>query len=251
VTLLVLGVGCASAPPQEEIPSAESYYGRGLETLEGQRVFLFFRDVDYARAIELFQEVIDNYPYSNYATLSELKIADVYFEQSRFEEAAGYYQDFVELHPSHPQVPYSVYRRGLCGFRQMRDADRDQAPTQDVVSQFRFLLERFPESEYSSDAREKLAEAEDRLAQKILRVADFYLDRGDYYAAAERYREAIDSYPQHSGHQQTLFRLAVALESLGERAEAQEILEGILRSNPDGDLGEEVEETLRDWTRRS
>ncbi|MEE8556966.1 MAG: outer membrane protein assembly factor BamD, partial [Myxococcota bacterium] len=123
-------VGCAGAPaPQDEIPSAESYYERGLEVLKGRRAFILFRDIDYVGAIELFQEVIDNYPYSEFATLSELKIADVYFDQRRFEEAANYYQDFVDLHPTHPRVSYAVYQRGLCGFSQMHASDQDQTPT--------------------------------------------------------------------------------------------------------------------------
>jgi outer membrane protein assembly factor BamD len=246
---LLLSLACAGTPPQEEIPSAERYYQRALEALEGRPVFLVFRDVDYAKAIELFQEVIDNYPYSDYATLAELKIADVYFEQERFEEAGSYYQDFVELHPKHPQVSYAIYRRGECAFRQMRDQDRDQTPTQEAVAQFRFLLEEYPQSEYAPDARLKLGEAENRLAAHVLEVADFYFDRKQYYAAADRYREALEAYPLHSDRLRTLYRLALSLQNLGQEAEARRILAQILQNEPDSDLTEEVEEALRELDR--
>ena len=246
---LLLSLACASSPPQDEIPSAEHYYQRGLETLEGRRVFLFFTDVDYERAIELFQEVIDNYPYSDYATLAELKIADVYFEQGRFEEAASYYQDFVELHPRHPQVSYAIYRRGECAFRQMYAGDQDQTPTHEAVAQFRFLLERYPESEYAEEARLNLAQAEDRLAANVLEIADFYFDREQYYAAADRYREALELYPEHSGRLRTAYRLALSLRGLGQEEEARAILGQILEDGADDDLTEEVEEALRDLDR--
>ena len=73
---IALFLACASAPPVEEsLPSAEGYYSAALEKLDGQRVMFFFNDVDYPGAIELLQEVIDNYPYSEYALLAELKIA--------------------------------------------------------------------------------------------------------------------------------------------------------------------------------
>jgi outer membrane protein assembly factor BamD len=246
LAVLILALACATAPAPDEIPSAESYYRRGLEVLEGRRVLLFFHDVDYARAIELFQEVIDNYPYSDYATLAELKIADVYFEQERFEEAASYYQDFVELHPSHPRISYAIYRRGLCASEEMRGGDRDQTPTREAVAQFRFLLDRHPESEYAEDARARLAEAEDLLATHLIDVADFYFQRQRYFAAASRYREALESYPQHQSRQRTRYRLALSLRALGEEREAREILEQILRDGEDPDLTEKVEDALRE-----
>jgi outer membrane protein assembly factor BamD len=242
----VLVVACASTPPSEEIPSAESYYRRGLETLEGRRVFLFFRDVDYARAIELFQEVIDNYPYSDFATLAELKIADVYFEQERYEEAAGYFQDFVELHPSHPQVPYAIYQRGLCSFERMRAPDQDPGPTHEAIAQFTVLLERYPTSQYTEDGRAKLEEAENRMAEYSIGVGDFYFDRGQYYAAAERYRETLEAYPDHRQHQRTQYRLALALRNMGYEQEASRLLVQLLSSQPDGELAEDAEEALRD-----
>ena len=81
VLTIALLCACATAPPEEELPSAESYYQRGVKILEGRRVFLFFTDVDYPKAIESFQEVIDNYPYSEYSLLSELAIADIHYER--------------------------------------------------------------------------------------------------------------------------------------------------------------------------
>ena len=67
----------------DPIPTAEDYYTEGTETLEGFRVLWMFRQVDYLSAIALFQSVIDNYPYSEYATLSELTLADIAFDSAR------------------------------------------------------------------------------------------------------------------------------------------------------------------------
>jgi len=129
---------CASTPDEvDEVPSAEGYFQEGMRVLEGRRILLIFRDVNYPRAIELFQEVIDNYPYSEFATLAELKIADVYFEQERFEEAGSYYQDFVELHPTHERVDYALYRQGLSAHERVKSADRDQTATKDAIEQFK------------------------------------------------------------------------------------------------------------------
>jgi outer membrane assembly lipoprotein YfiO len=184
---LALSSGCANAPSvDDELPSAQSYYHQGLAVLEGRRVLLFFSDVDYPRAIELFQEVIDNYPYSEFATLAELKIADIHYQRKEYELAASYYQDFVELHPRHEQVAYAIYTHGMCAFNEMEDPDRDQESTHEAIAQFRVLLERYPRSQYAADAEMRIAEAEDRLAEHELVVADFYFKREIYSSAARR-----------------------------------------------------------------
>ncbi len=241
---LALSAGCASSPPVEELPSAETYYQRGLEALEGDSVLFFFSDVDYTLAIELFQEVIDNYPYSDYATLSELKIADVYFEQESYEQSASYYQDFVELHPRHPQVSYALFRQGLCWYREMAEPDRDQEATRDAVAQFEVLLQRFPRSEHAAESEKLLAEARSRLALHDLHVADFYFERGVYHAAARRYVDVLEAFPQHEGHKRTLLHLALSLQRIGRTREASVLLEQLLRAGADEELLEQVSDAL-------
>jgi outer membrane protein assembly factor BamD len=242
---LAISSGCANAPPVEELPSAEAYYQRGLDALAGERFLFLFSDVDYGRAIELFQEVIDNYPYSEYAVLAEIKIADTYFDQQNYEQATSYYQDFVELHPKHEKVPYALYRHGLCSAERMRASDQDQEATRTAIAQFEVLLERYPDSEYAADARARLADAQNRLALHDVQIGDFYLDRGECYAAASRYRGALSEYPAHTDRLETMRRLAAALRCTGSDDEAVALLARILAEEPDGDLREEVEGTLR------
>ncbi len=243
ITVLTIALlcACATAPPDEELPSAESYYQRGLKTLEGRRVFLFFHDVDYPKAIESFQEVIDNYPYSEYSLLSELAIADIHFEREAYEEASSYYHDFVELHPNHPKVAYALYRNGLCSYNQMRTSNRDQAPTREAVAQFRALLERFPSSDMAGDARVRLAEAEDRLARQSIDIGDFYFSQHEWHSAVRRYRAALTQYPSHRDRARTMVHLGVALARLQRFGEAESTLRRALELGPEEELRDSAE----------
>jgi outer membrane protein assembly factor BamD len=236
------GAGCASTSDDVEVlPSAEANYEAGLKALQGKRHLLFFHEVDHARAIKYFQEVIDNYPYSDHAVLAELRIADTHFEQRNFQEALSYYQDFVELHPNHPKVPYAIYRNGLCSYEQMRASDRDQGPTREAASQFQALLERYPDSEEAADAKVKLAETRDRLAHHELEIADFYYDQGIYHAAVQRYQRALDTYPEHQGNLETQARIGFALARLRRPGEAERVLRGALQHGAEGELRERIE----------
>ncbi len=238
--------GCASAPPIDDVPSAETYYKRGDEILEGQRVFLFFRDVDYNQAIELFQEVIDNYPYSDYATLAELRIADIHFDQENYEEALSYYQDFVELHPNHPRVPYAIFRNGLCAFEQMNEPDRDQTTTYDAIAQFEVLLDRYPDWDKASHARDMLRRAQDQLVRRDVLIGDFYMAHGDYYAALRRYRRSLAEYPHHTNRVETMARLADAMKALHLYYEAEQLYTQVLRLEPTEKLLDHALEQLHE-----
>jgi len=241
VLTIALLCACATAPPEEELPSAESYYQRGVKLLEGRRVFLFFTDVDYPKAIESFQEVIDNYPYSEYSLLSELAIADIHFEREEYDEASSYYHDFVELHPNHPKVAYALYRNGLCSYNQMRAADRDQAATREAVAQFRALLERFPTSDMTEDAQIRLGECENRLALQGIEIGDFYFSQRDWHAAARRYRAALNQFPSHQDRARTMVHLGVSLARLHHYGEAESALRRALELGPDDELRDSAE----------
>ena len=231
-------------PEEQPAHGAGHYFELGEKELEGRRSLFFFHDVDYAQATEYFQEVIDNFPYSDLATEAELRIADIHFDQGKFQEASSYYQDFVELHPNHERVPYAIYRGGLCSFERIRDADRDQGPTREAVAQFQVLLERFPNSALAVDAQRRLGQARDRLSSGDVQVGDYYFGQARYHAAIQRYRRALGAHPEHEGSDRTIARMGLSLARLQRRSEAGEVLRQARRLPLDEETAEQVEEAL-------
>ena len=114
-------IGCSKGPPAfEEVPPAEELFAEGQKELEGKRLLNILPWVNYDSAIEKFQAIIDNYPYSEYAVLAELAIADAYFADHRYEEALSYYRDFIDLHPQHEKVPYTIFQAAMCHERRVK-----------------------------------------------------------------------------------------------------------------------------------
>lgn len=226
------------------LASAEENYAAGLKELEGRRVFFFFRSVDYAKAVKYFQNVVDNFPYSDQAALAELKVADTHFAEGTkksYEEAQAAYQDFVELHPNHAKVPYAIYRNGLSSYQQMRGTDRDQKAVRAAAAQFETLLARFPDAEEVADARAKLADVYGRIAQHELDIADFYYEQGLYHAAVQRYQRALEKYPDHPGNLETQTRIGFSLARLRRLGEAERVLRGVLQRAQDEELRNRIE----------
>jgi outer membrane protein assembly factor BamD len=220
----LLAVDCKNKEPLfEEVPPADELYAMGEKELEGRKILPFYTRVDYERAIEIFQSIIDNYPYSEFALKAELKIADAYYSDSKYDEALSYYRDFGELHPQHEMVPYTVYRSAMCHFERIESVDRDQTSARNALGFFDRLLVQYPHSQYALEAEPLWRELQVRLAEHQERIADFYRARDEYEAAAERYRQLLDANPGLGLDARVLFKLGECYEALDRLDEADRI----------------------------
>lgn len=234
---LLLGAACASTGTevaQEEMPSAEALYSQGEQQLEKSAFFGLLNDRD--KAIESFQQIIDNYPYSDYAVRAELRIGDAYFEDEKYEEALSYYRDFAELHPQHDQVPYTLYRAALCHVRQSKESNRDQTATRQALTYLDKLLARYPQAPQAKEAETLWKEMRSRLAEHEMQIADFYMDREEYQSAADRFRGVLNKYPGLGFDAQALYNLGVCYSEMELDDEAQRIFEVILKNYQGSDV---------------
>lgn len=243
--VMLMAVACASTPEEfEAVAPADELYEEGLEALDGGRTLWIFPNSDYDGAIETFQAIIDNYPYSDYAVKAELKIADAYFEDKKYEEALSYYRDFGDLHPQHEMVPYTIYQAALCHEHQIRAANRDQTPTRDSLVYLDRLLSQYPHSDYAGTAEELWRELRTRLAQQVLQIANFYMGRGEFESAAERYRSLLNDYPGLGFDAQALYKLGVCYSEMNRIGEAEEIFQAIVQNFHESEFAEDAEERI-------
>ena len=247
VLALVVAAGCQSTPEQpdfEDLPSAEELYQQGLGKLELRFWMGFLPRVDYDGAIEDFQSIIDNYPYSEFAVKAELRIADAYFEDSRYEEALSYYRDFADLHPQHERVPYTILRSAMCHYEQIASIDRDQTATFESISYLERLMREFPYAAETREGEQMFLELRSRLARSVIRVGDFYLVRGEHQAAAERYRRVLNDYPGLGHDPEALYKLGICYGHMKRRDEALRLFHVIVENYRDSEVAEEAQERI-------
>jgi len=232
-------VGCSKPPPTfEDVAPADELYQEGLTILEGYRILGVIPRVDYTAAIEVFQAIVDNYPYSDYAVLAELKIADAYFDDRRYEEALAYYQDFADLHSAHEQVPYTLLRAALCHFNQIQAIDRDQTSTHLAIEALETLIRKHPYAKETREGEEILVQLRTQLALNMLQIADFYLVRTHWQSAAVRYRRVLDEFPGLGLDARALFRLGLCLENLRRQDEALRLFHVVVENYADSTAAE-------------
>lgn len=186
------------------------------------------KDERYEEAIKKYTEVKNKYPYSQFATRAELAIADVYYLEESYGEAQINYQTFRELHPTHPQTDYVVFRTGLSFYQQLPDSiDRDLSLANDAISSFDELLQKFPQSAHVKEAQDKKGEALKKLAQKEDYVGDFYFKRKIYDSALLRYEFLVANYPKLGLDERAIARAyysAVKLKDKGKIKKYKDML---------------------------
>lgn len=186
--LSLLSGACSTVAPEDSNP--ESLFKAAEEEISGNR---------YLMAIDKLRMVKNKFPYSKFAAEAQLRIADVYFLQESFTEAALGYETFRDLYPKHPKTAYATFRIAKSYFGESpENVARDQTPTLKALEGYQEFLRRFPDSAEATEARADAAEATRRLAQKEYEIARFYMKRRDYSSAKHRFEKLIRLYPQSS-----------------------------------------------------
>ena len=183
--LAVGTAGCACLTGSKQVESAEELAEKGMES---------FEDEDYKDALEAFNTLKERYPYSRYAILAELKVADAHFYREEYPEAIAAYEDFVQLHPKNEAIPYVKYQIGVSYYEQRLGKDRDQTPTRMAILSFERLLREHSDSAYASEATKKINDCRKLLAEHELYVGRFYYKSKHYSAALGRLEGVLTGY---------------------------------------------------------
>jgi len=240
-------MACAGSTPDVdefgEVPSAEDLYAEGLAKLEKGGIQFWFIDTrDHQGAIDTFQDIIDNYPYSEYATLAELRIADAYYDQELWEEALSYYRDFSELHPDNEKVPYTILRAAHAYYRQSRPANRDQTATRQALLQLERLRNNYPQAAEGEEADQLWRVLRTRLGTSVMNIGNFYMKRSEYRSAADRFRSVLNEYPGLGLDAEALFNLGLCYREMKLDDEAARIFQVILENYEGSEVAASAED---------
>jgi len=233
----LLGLLAACGGAQEE--GSLSYGDSARERYEG--AMSDFRDEDCLDASTAFREVRSEYPYSRYAALAELRLADCKMMQGEYAEAIQMYRRFVRNRPSHDEVPYARFKAAEAHFRQIPDEwllsppayERDQGPTKEALRQLRRYILDYPEDENVDEANEMARDALELLARHELYVAEFYLDRDEPNAAIGRLETLLRAYEGSGVEPEALLLLGRTHLEMRDRAEARETFRELIDRYPD------------------
>ncbi len=173
-----------------------------------------FKKGNYNSALEHFEKLRDWYPFSKFAILAELKIADSHYRLEEYEDAIFAYEEFAELHPRNEAIPYVLYQIGRCYFDRMDTIDRDQSVTRKALEMFKRLNEKYPDNSYALKADKHINQCLKSLAGHELYVGRFYYKTKHYKAALHRFKAVLSRYPDTGFHQKAMYYITLCEDAI-------------------------------------
>ncbi len=232
---LLLLVGMTALAPATA-DAATRRRGKEMTVQEQYELGLrYLKRGNYQKALESFNRIRNYHRDDPLAIKAELAVADAYYRKSEWDQARLTYEDFMRMHPRHPDLDYVVYRIGLCLYRKApKVASRDQTWTRQAVNTWAGFEGRFPSSEHLEEVGKRYDECRERLARKELLIARFYQRRKAWRAVAGRAEGLVHSYPDSEAtHSEGWALLARASAWEGDQATVQEALVELESIDPD------------------
>lgn len=195
VFTLALMVGCGRETREDE-RGAEELYAEAQRALNAR---------NFSNAIELYRDLTIRFPFGRHAEQAQLDMAYAMYRANQPERALTTLDRFIRTYPTHPNVDYAWYLKGLVHYEQSmgflrrlfpdQAVDRDQQSARRAFSDFRELIQRYPQSRYVADARQRMVFLRNIMAEYEVGVGEYYFRRGAYVASLNRARYTIENFP--------------------------------------------------------
>ncbi|MBI4651957.1 tetratricopeptide repeat protein [Candidatus Desantisbacteria bacterium] len=212
---------------ENKLEESKKYYNKVLESKADTTyvpdslfglVYVYQKQNDENRVIELLQELVRRFPASKYAADSYLKLGDYYYKNQKYEQSieslkritsdtALYIQSATILDSTQSTLEKPVYKnvnrtnpQVIYAQLLIADAYLNLKDTKNAVREYRFFLEKFPDSEKNI---------------KVLKaLAWIYIQEKDYTSAIVAYNDLLSKNPPSNTIDEIHYNIGEAYYSL-------------------------------------
>ncbi|MES2694627.1 MAG: tetratricopeptide repeat protein [Verrucomicrobiota bacterium] len=149
------------------------------------------------KAIEQFETILINAPYSDYAPLSLMNIARGHQKLGNEPEAIDALDRMINNYSQSLLAPDAYLKLAQMHASLVDGAYYDQGATKESITYFTDFMLLFPSDSSVAAAEKGLDGMKTMLAESKMKIADFYFyKRSNFKAARVFYNEAITAYPE-------------------------------------------------------
>ncbi|MEW6008596.1 MAG: outer membrane protein assembly factor BamD [Candidatus Omnitrophota bacterium] len=146
-------------------------------------------------AIEIFTNVLDNAPYSEFAAASQYKLGLALLRAKRLYEAKDAFNKVLENYPESEWVEPAKYQIGVVSAELSVGLDYDRTSTASARKQFEDFIKTYPDAQLSQEAKGKISQLKEEEAEANFKTAIFYEKQKAKNSARIYYQYVIDNYP--------------------------------------------------------
>ncbi|PLX98804.1 MAG: outer membrane protein assembly factor BamD [Desulfuromonas sp.] len=230
-------VGCSS--DKNIRTNSPAYYFK-----EGERLF---EKGLYPDAIAAWEKVRDSYYSPELNILAEMKIAEAYYQDEKYVEAAASYESFLKNHPNNQRAETVLYYLGMSYYKQVLPAGLDQTAANNSIITFRNLLKLYPDTPRADEVKGYIAFCRNRLAEHELTIGRFYVRTEEPDAAIGRLEAILTDFPEFEDRADLYYLLGQAYLQKDNKEKAVESFNHLYTQYPDSKLIPKAKKSLEKY----
>ena len=230
VVLLIIGAvltGCAGTDNEivADLPVADIY----------KNAYAELNDENYEQAAIEFLKAETQYPASPWTADALVMAAYAQYLDNDFAGAILTMDRFMRFHPGHADVPYIMYLRGMCYYRQVSDVRREPGMSAYALQQFQTLVKRFPRSPYAKNAENKIRILKNYIAGKVMYSARNDMQKENWTSAIARLQSVVTDAQETVMTAEAMYRLTECYNAIGLPEQADGYAEMLKLNFPDNE----------------
>jgi len=222
----------------DKYTAAENYYNNG----------------EYRRANALIEQIIPSYRGKPQGERLVYFFANSYFETKLYYSAAIQFENFIKSYPNSQRIQEAYFMEAKSYFMLSPLYTLDQDDTYTGIDKLQVFINRFPNSEYVSEALELMDELQNKLEEKDFEISKQYYTIRDYASAIKSLDNFIADNPGTIFREEALYykwlsQYEIAINSIESRivervTELERSLGNFLRYYPDTIYIEDLSEKI-------
>ena len=162
---------------------------------EPQRIWKIPVGPSMDRTVEMYQRVIKNAPYGDYAPQCQFNIGLARENQRKFTDAVDAYQLVLDNYPTSSVAANAQYQIGYAWMKSSMAGDYDLGAAKRAVDAFQDYLVRYPNSDKAVQAQDNIRRLGTKQTQGAYDIAKFYETQHNPRAAFIYYNEVVREDP--------------------------------------------------------
>ena len=183
--------------------------------------FVAFERNDFFFANKKFIEAELNFDKPELAAKSAIMSSFSLYAINFYNEAIESLKRYLKKYPADENVIYAHYLEAIIFFEQIDDEKKDLKPLLEASKKIEFFINKYPNSDYSTDLKFKKDLILNQLAAKELFISRYYISINKWAPAIKRLKNIINNYEQTVFVEEALHRLVEINYHLGLEEEAK------------------------------
>jgi len=180
-----------------------------------------FNNKSYIEAAKKFNEAEILFPQSEWAPKASLMAAYAYYIDDYNNRAISELSNFFKKYPNNPNTSYAHYLLAMSYYNEIIDEKKDTEPLKNSKKQFEYIVENYPNTDFSMDSKFKLDLINEMIASKEMYIARHYIEKKKWIPAINRLKFIVKEHDNTIFVEEALHRLVEIYYKIGLENESR------------------------------